>query len=72
MPYPTVPTGRGQQTRQTAPTHCPNGHELRPPNVQVTYNSKVPGQARFTGWRCWTCGMVTWEDGDVTQEAVPG
>ena len=52
---------------QTAPQECPNGHPLRYPNVIVSFS---PNRGMI-GWLCLTCGMRTWRDGSVTQEAIP-
>lgn len=60
----TEPTGVGSTIRETSPTHCPQGHALVPPNVQVIWGSpgdlsdRVVGARR--GWRCWECREITW------------
>jgi hypothetical protein len=53
------PTGRAVEVVVVAPTHCVNGHELRPPNVGVF----TPGAAGEILWRCRTCNAVTQQDG---------
>jgi hypothetical protein len=37
-----VRTGRGMVIVEIAPTHCPHGHRLAPPNVQVFFGVR-PG-----------------------------
>jgi hypothetical protein len=58
----TQPTGRGAEVRELAPTHCPNGHELKPPNVQAFHlPCSCAGPEGHRGWRCWTCQAVTYD-----------
>lgn len=54
----TIPTGRGHEVRLVAPTACPDGHPLAPPNVQLLYDVAPSGQ-RMTGGRCWTFRTIT-------------
>jgi hypothetical protein len=37
---------------QTAPTHCPRGHELKPPNVLVGYGPSPMSAKRMLKWEC--------------------
>jgi hypothetical protein len=48
---------------QTAPTHCPRGHELKPPNVLVGYGPSTMSAKRMLKWECQTCGSTVWKDG---------
>lgn len=55
-------TGRATEIREIAPTHCPNGHELRPPNVRVGY-AGCPCAGAQRGHRtywCIQCGEYTY------------
>ena len=38
-----------------APTHCPNGHELKPGNVLVGHQPRRGHGAGHTIWHCLTC-----------------
>lgn len=48
----TVPTGRGHETTVVRPARCPNGHSLRPPNLN---SGSDVGEAWF---ECLTCGLT--------------
>ena len=56
-------TGHGSEIVEVRPSLCPQGHPLRGPasrgNVQV-FHGKAPDGRMRRGWRCWTCGTVTW------------
>jgi len=55
-------TGRGPELAEIPPDVCPNGHPLRPPNVQVFWLGCVcAGGYGHRGYRCWTCGAVIYE-----------
>jgi hypothetical protein len=45
------------------PKRCPNGHELKHPNVLVAHWPK-PGSGQLVrAWHCRTCGETTFDDG---------
>ena len=68
-----VPTGRGLQMRLVSPPRCPNGHRLRPPNVQCFYlPGGCGGGSGHHGWRCWTCLAVIYEPEHGDDRAGPG
>jgi hypothetical protein len=60
-PLRRLPDGSGVET---APTHCPNGHALRHPNVLCSYGPNPHRQA-MAKWMCWGCRSVIWQDGSV-------
>jgi len=66
----TRPTSNGHQVVEVAPTHCPNGHALKRPNVQIGYLpcSCADGRGHRL-WRCWTCGAVIY-DPDHDEQVV--
>jgi hypothetical protein len=47
--------------------HLRFSHPLHYPNVIVSWSPP----AGMLGWLCLTCGMRVWQNGSVTQEAVP-
>jgi len=51
--YPLVQRRDGY-CQQAAPTHCPNGHELKPPNVLVGYSSSPKAIKAMLNWQCQT------------------
>lgn len=58
----TVPTGNGMEVVEVGPARCPNGHELRPPNVQVfSLPCSCSGPRGHRGYRCWTCNAVIFD-----------
>jgi hypothetical protein len=47
---------------EIAPTHCPNGHELRYPNVIVAHWPR-PGTGQLVrAWHCLTCKATIYDD----------
>lgn len=60
----TVPTGREQETREIAPTHCGNGHELGPLRVLIAYQPHPGGAGRARTWQCRECGVIKWDEPD--------
>ena len=46
---------------QTAPTHCPNGHELRYPNVIVAHWPKPGSGTMVRAWHCLTCKATVYD-----------
>jgi hypothetical protein len=56
-----LPDGR---VVETAPTHGPNGHALRYPNVLCSYGPNPEGRA-MAKWVCRQCRSVIWQDGSV-------
>jgi hypothetical protein len=59
----TGPTGRGHERVEIPAASCPNGHPLRPPNVQVFWlgcGCAAPAHGH-RGYRCWTCGACVYE-----------
>ena len=55
-----VPTGRGHEVAEPpSPPTCPNGHELRPPNVRIGHQPcSCAGPGGHRTFRCETCGAV--------------
>jgi hypothetical protein len=54
--------GDGPGTVEIPPTHCPDGHPLTYPNVQVFHlPCSCAGRGGHRGYRCWTCRAVIYE-----------
>jgi hypothetical protein len=58
----TVATGRATEVRELAPTHCPNGQQLRTPNVAVAHlPCSCAGRGGHRTHTCLTCGLTHYE-----------
>jgi hypothetical protein len=58
---PTIPTGRATEIVEVPPAACANGHPLRPPNVQVTWQGCSCAPPGHRAYRCWACGAIAYD-----------
>lgn len=66
-------TGRATEIREVAPRRCPNGHELRPPNVAVAHlPCSCAGTRGHRTYTCPTCQATIYDPPHTAPEQAGG